>query len=105
MPTSRLHMEHVALHINPQELRVRSKTGELDESVIISRRWLSDAVVSWIRRLPRGAAFTVNLCGMRTAFLRAASRLGLDAMKPVLYMRRRSGASIDRLEHRHASRK
>ena len=102
LPTGRLHMDSVALHLNPQELRIRSKTGELDESVIISRRWFSDAVATWIRRRPRGPAFGVELVQMRAAFLRATSELGLDALRPVLYMGRHSGASIDRLEARHS---
>ena len=47
----------VALHLNPRKYRERSKTGELDESVVVSRRWLSDALAVYIGKRPAGLAF------------------------------------------------
>ena len=98
--TGQPFMSRVAIHLNPRELRVRSKTGELDESVVVSRAWLSDALVLWIAHKPDGPAFQVTLLGLRTAFLSVAAQLGLTKFKPVLYMGRHSGASIDRPEER-----
>ena len=90
-------MAKVALHLNPQELRVRSKTGELDESVIVNRVFLSRCLEVYTKKQVAGPIFRITLWEMRLAFLQAAGRLGLGKFGPVLYMGRHSGASNDAL--------
>ena len=99
MPVHGHHdMNKMALHLNPQELRVRSKTGELDESVVVNRKFLSKALEMYVKLArAKQPVFGMNLLEMRTAFLQAASRLGLQQFSPVLYMGRHSGASLDAL--------
>ena len=84
-----------AIHLNPLEYRVGSKSVEPIESVIACRKWLSRCLTEYIRGRVPGP-----LSRMGQAFIKAISVLRLDKMKPVLYMGPLTGASIDRLEDR-----
>ena len=42
-----------ALHLNPDYMQRLSKTGELDESVLINRDWLGQLLESYAKRRPQ----------------------------------------------------
>ena len=67
---------------------------------MVSRLWLSNCMVRFLKRKAAGPVFKLTLVEMRRAFMGAAQRVGLARFNPVLYMGRHSGASIDRLEDR-----
>ena len=97
MPTTSEGMGLVALHLNPTALGKRSKTGELDESVVVSRPWLSKVIEKFVGNLQREQLFPFPLTEMRGMFVRAAGVCGIARFHPVFYMGRHSGASLDRL--------
>ena len=91
-------MDRTALHINPDYRQRRGKTGELDESVLITRSWLGTALETYARkRSGHQRLWDFSLAELRLAFLSAAEAAGITFLKPVLYMARHSGASLDRL--------
>ena len=95
-------MDRCALHVNPDYRQKYSKTGELDESLLVSRRWLGRAIEQWaMRRKGEAELWPFTLAAIRHEFVKHALALGLAALKPVLYMGRHSGASLDRLENRY----
>ena len=92
-------MRRGTIHLNPLSLGKRSKTGELDESVMIQRPWLARCVAQWAAsRRQQEPLFAIDLATMRGHFLQAAAAAGMRGMKPVLYMGRHSGASLMILE-------
>ena len=100
-PTSEFGMMKATLFLNPTEFGQRSKVGELDESVIIDRKWLSESIAALARcRRPHEALFNLDLAQMRACFVKAAHQCGIAQLRPVLYMGRHSGASIAALETR-----
>ena len=95
-------MSRCALHVNPDYRKKYSKTGELDESLLVSRRWLGRALEHWAqRREGEAELWPFHLGALRQEFMRHALALGLASLRPVLYMGRHSGASLDRLENRY----
>ena len=95
-------MDRCALHVNPDYRMKYSKTGELDESLLVSRRWLGHAIESWAaKRADQDRLWPFTLAEIRHEFMKHALSLGLGPLKPVLYMGRHSGASLDRLEGRY----
>ena len=99
-PQAQRGMDRVALVINPEYYNRPSKTGELDESLHISRAWLGRLLLRYkrLRKSPR--LWDHNLLEMRRIFLLVAEDLCIGHLRPCLYMARHSGASIDRLENR-----
>ena len=53
----------------------------------------------WARWRKKTEMWDFTLAQMRIIFLEAAARLHLEKFRPVLYMGRHSGASLDRLEN------
>jgi len=95
-------MDRCAIHLNPDYRKHYSKTGELDESLLVSRRWLGKALEVWAeRRKHLEQLWPFTLVDLRAEFLKHAKVLGLLPLRPVLYMGRHSGASLDRLENRY----
>ena len=92
------HMMSVVILLHPDERGITSKTGELNESLAIRRPWLSDLVGRWAAARKASAMWDHTAADMRTTFLDAARGLGLEKWRPVLYMGRHSGASLDRLQ-------
>ena len=96
-------MSSTALHLNPDYLMRPSKTGELDESVLVSRSWIGEMLEVLARRkAPSSRMWSFDLAALRQQFLVSAAKSGVKFLKPVLYMGRHSGASLDRLEHRYS---
>ena len=78
-----------------------SKTGELDESVLINRDWLGQLLEAYAKqRPPEGRLWPFQLPELRREFLQSAKKAGIEFLDPVLYMGRHSGASLDMLEGR-----
>ena len=93
-------MDRCALHVNPDYRLKYSKTGELDESLLVSRRWLGRALEHWAqRRTGEAGLWPFTLAAIRSEFMKHARALGLTSLRPVLYMGRHSGASLDQLEN------
>ena len=99
-PTQQRHMTRAALLLHPDQRGIASKTGELNESLIIHRPWLSDLLMAFVRQQPAGKLFNFTLEQMRRVFLKIAMHIGIGKWNPVLYMARHTGASLDRLEQR-----
>ena len=96
-------LHHTALHLNPDYLQRPSKTGELDESVLLSREWVGRALEKHAQSIPYGRRlWDFNLEQLRKEFLASATTAGVQFLNPVLYMGRHSGASLDRLERRYS---
>ena len=94
-------MARTALHLNPAYRGKYSKTGELDDIILVSRPWLCELLEKYLKSRPAGGRlWTFNLAQLRKEFLVAADRAGVAFLRPVLYMGRHSGASLDRLEER-----
>ena len=94
-------MHKVVLLLNPGYEKKFSNTGELDESLQISRGWIGEALLHhWGSRPTRGRLWNFDLAGMRKEFLATCHASGLSHLNPVLYMARHTGASVDRLEDR-----
>ena len=94
-------MRDVALHLNPDYRQRRGKTGELDESVLVSRRWLGNDLERYASGRARGQRlWPFTLTELRASFLKSADEVGISFLNPVLYMARHSGASVDRLQDR-----
>ena len=90
-----------ALHLNPDYMQRLSKTGELDESVLINRDWLGQLLESYAKQRPQeGRLWPFLLPELRKEFMQSAEKAGVKFLHPVLYMGRHSGASLDRLEGR-----
>ena len=100
-PTHRWPMLKAAILLHPDQRAVASKTGELNESLVVSRAWLSAALMEVIAaRRRRAQLWDFSMVQFRTAFLLAAREVGIEKWKPCLYMARHTGASLDRLEDR-----
>ena len=90
----------VVIHINPDYMLRASKTGEMDETVTISRRWIGVCLRALATTRQGQTLWPMTLPQMKNLFDRAAAKVGLTPLAPVLYMARHSGASIDRQEGR-----
>ena len=86
------------LLLHPDERGVCSKTGELNESLAIRRPWLSDMMCEWASSRRSEMMWDHTAAQMRKLFLAAAHQLHLQKWRPVMYMGRHSGASLDRLQ-------
>ena len=96
-------MARVAIIINPGYALQPSKTGELDESLHITRPWVARLILQHHRcRLRAGYQhlWPFDLGAVRKVFMAAVQALGVGHLSPVLYSARHSGASTDRLEDR-----
>ena len=62
----------------PDERGVGSKTGEYNESLVVSRSWLSDLLASWKKTLRIIAFWDFGLRELREEFLRATTSFGLE---------------------------
>ena len=91
------HMRSVALLLHPDERGIASKTGERNESLLLQRSWLGRHISTWAKHRRQEKLWDFNLAEMRTIFNQIAASLSLSRWKPVLYMGRHSGASLDRL--------
>ena len=99
LPATRAaHMKSVVLLLHPDQRGVSSKVGEMNESLVIRRRWLSRLLDRWARSRRGKNLWNFTLPQLRAHFMQAASLLQIDKFRPVLYMGRHSGASLDRLE-------
>ena len=79
------------------EVGEMSKIGEQDESLLIRRGWISQCLMAHLRGMRReGAISPFDLVLMRKAFMGACHKTSLMKLKPVVYMGRRSGASVGR---------
>ena len=96
--TSQKWMDSVVLLLHPDERGIASNTGEMNESLAIRRPWLADLLNRWARSRRSPAMWDCGLPELRANFLKAATMLELTPWRPVLYMGRHSGASLDRLE-------
>ena len=86
--------------INPDYEKVFSKTGELDESLHISRAWIGALLVQHLHHSRGHMLWNFGLAKLCREFLTAAQALCLMHIKLVLYMARHSGSSLDMLEGR-----
>ena len=99
-------MTSTAFHVNPDYLGKASKTGELDESLLVGRPWLGKALERYLAQRVSGPLgkgqrlWSFGLPELRSAFVAAAHKAGIAFLRPVLYMGRHTGASLDRLEGR-----
>ena len=97
-PTDRRAMSRAAVVLHPDQRGIASKTGEMNESLIVTRPWLSDALMKFLALgKHRDKIWNFTMAQFRAAFVRAAVDVGLQKWKPVLYMARHTGASLDRL--------
>ena len=93
----RANMRKVALVLNPGYAGKYSKTGEIDERVLVMREWLYPLIERYAAlRQNQSRLWPFNLKQLRSIFLAAAKETGILALKPVLYMARHPGPSIDR---------
>ena len=93
-------MMQTALLLHPDERGIASKTGELNESVLLHKQRLGSLLSQWARHrriLKHSALWGFTLAQLRKQFLEASQAYCLQPWKPVLYMARHSGASWDRL--------
>lgn len=95
--TSKQFMRSVVLRLHPDERGIASKTGELEESLAIRRPWLAELIETWWRSRRSEDLWNFSLAELRKAFLSACRFYDLMQWRPVLYMGRHSGASLDRL--------
>ena len=103
LPGTRVrHMRETVLLLHPDERGIASKTGEYNESLGVSRSWLGQLVADWSSVRRTTALWDFGLREIRDEFMKGASALGLGIWKPVLYMGRHTGASLDRLEERRS---
>ena len=100
--TNQKFMQSVVLLLHPDERGISSKTGERNESLIIRRQWLAELVELWAAHRSTPRMWDFGLLELRRCFLDACRVLCLMEWKPVLYMGRHSGASLDRLEEVHS---
>ena len=97
-PTKRWPMLRAAVLLHPDQRGLSSKTGEMNESLIVTRPWLSKALMKYVAtRRSKGQLWDFNLVELRKAFLVAARNVGISKWDPCLYMARHTGASLDRL--------
>ncbi|CAK0896451.1 unnamed protein product, partial [Prorocentrum cordatum] len=89
-------LAEVVVHVNSGYMLRASKTGEMDETATISRRWIGTCLMALATRLQGQPLWPLKLSQMKDLFDRAAVKVGLAPLAPVLYMARRSGASVDR---------
>ena len=94
-------MRKTAIHLNPDYYKKFSKTGELDESIVLHRLWLCKAVEAWAKtRASQVRLWPFLLPDLRREFMKVTASLNLSFLSPVLYQGRHSGASLDRMENR-----
>ncbi|CAK0855451.1 unnamed protein product, partial [Prorocentrum cordatum] len=99
--TSQRHMALAAILLHPAEHGQSSKVGAADESLIVSRPWLSDILMMYVDARPSGSPlWNFSLKQMNASFIAVCGVVGISYLKPVLYMGRHSGASLDRLHNR-----
>jgi len=101
-PHSSQGIHRTAIHLNPDYRGKPGKTGELDEALLVNRSWLSDALWSWARARKAAGELKLwdfTLVELRNVFILAATAVGIEKFKPVLYMGRHTGASLDRLNN------
>ena len=100
-PTAQEHMTNMAIILHRAEDGVPSKTGAVDESLLVHRPWLSTLLIKYAESRPEsGRLWKFDLPQMREKFLDVCLDLELQEWNPVLYMGRHTGASLDRLENR-----
>lgn len=100
-PQPGVGMKQAAVLLNPGYREKFSKTGELDESLLVSRRWLSEMIADYaLTLMPSAPLWPFSMNELRKAFMETCAGLHLEHLRPVLYMARHSGASTDRLENR-----
>ena len=95
LPPAQGHPRTV-IYINPDYLQRPSKTGELNESVDISRQWVARCLVALRCRVSRGPLWCFDLRAARDAMEACVAKLRIQRLTPVLYSARHSGASLDR---------
>ena len=98
-------MRRPALLLNPDYRMKYSKTGELDESLVISRSWVGTALERFAAKRAREKhekLWPFTLMELRNEYVRHALAAGLEGFQPVLYQGRHTGASLDRLENRRS---
>ena len=94
-------MSKCALMINPAYRFRRSKTGELDETLQVSRHWVDAALQKFVKkRVGSERLWPFTAAQMRVTLARITLDLLVTQLAPVLYSARHTGASIDRLENR-----
>merc|ERR1739836_354302 len=72
-PTDRWPMLRAAILLHPDQRGVASKTGDLNESLIISRPWLSAALMEYLATRRRQLSmWDFDMVRLRAAFLAAA---------------------------------
>jgi hypothetical protein len=99
-PADEKHMKLAAVLLHPDQRGIASKTGQMNESLIIHRPWLSEILMQQVRLCRGLRLFDFNLDQMRRHFVQIAAKVGINQWNPVLYMARHTGASLDRLENR-----
>jgi len=99
-PSDEKHMKLAAVLLHPDQRGIASKTGQMNESLIIHRPWLSEILMQQVRLCRGLRLFDFNLDQMRRHFVQIAAKVGINQWNPVLYMARHTGASLDRLENR-----
>jgi len=92
--------------IAPEELAVRSKTQQFDESVLLDWTWLP-ALGSWLKRLADSSEGKQTLFGYdhrsyTATFQRLAEVTGVSELRPHPYSVRHGGASHDYLGKRRS---
>ena len=94
-------MSQCAPMINPAYRFRRSKTGELDETLQVSRHWVDAALQKFVKkRVGSERLWPFTAAQMRVTLARVPLDLLVTQLAPVLYSARHAGASIDRLENR-----
>ena len=99
-PTGVWPMLKPAILLHPDQRAIASKTGEMNESLILHRAWLGRLLMLYKAQRKRVNMWDFSMSQWRAAFLRAAPQVGLDRWTPCLYQARHTGASLDRLEER-----
>ena len=91
---------HWALLIRPEEVGVRTKTGDFDDSVIMDTVWLDSVLTPLLEILSKGrqeeAVFPFSYPCFCRNFRAVLRSLGLERSGLVPYAWRHSGPSIDR---------
>ena len=75
-----------------------ARRGGSNESVIVSRRWLSRCLAQYIQSCPAGLLFDLSLKKVRQALLKVTIMIRFDNLKLVHNVGQHCAASIDTLE-------
>ena len=87
--------------INPAYRFRRPKTGELDDTLQVSRHWVDAALQKFVKKhVGSERLWSFTAAQMRVTLARITLDLLVTQLAPVLYSARRTGASTDRLENR-----